>query len=632
MVKEWISRNRLRIKLLVSVIGVVLLFLSISTYFSVKQTGEIILEQLDIYGTSLSRSLANFCIEDLLAWDYPSIHSSIVHIGEQDSQIIEIKVYHEDKVVAEYLSADYPKGVAKEPDQLIDGAIGYCDCLTYITPVTYYVHATDRTRELGHVQIVLSREKYEVFLEKQINLLLILALVLMIGDTLLSYWTVKLLVLNPIKRIETGVKIISKGDLNYQIDVKQADEIGALATAFNKMTHSLELSEDEADDYKKHLEEKIEARTGELKELTESLEDKVEARTGELRKEKDKTRATLVSLTDGLIVFDKEKKIALINPAAEIILGLKENQVINKSIDKIPGFPNLDRLYKVLGRKIAWTDKKYELVLEKPLKGFFQVSIARVTVEKEVVGLMVVLHDITRDKEIDRMKNEFISIAAHQLRTPLSAIKWTLKMLLHGDMGRINKEASNYIKRINESNDRMVALINDLLNVSRIEEGRFVYEKKPVAISVMVKKIVSSLAAITAKKKIKISLSLPKRPLPKLLVDAEKVEQAIQNIIDNAIRYSAGGSEVAIRVKQIKEGKAKFIQIEVEDHGIGIADKDQEHLFGKFFRGENAVRTQTEGSGLGLFIVKNVVEAHNGKIWFDSKVNEGTTFYIKLPI
>jgi len=631
MVKQWISRNRLRLKLLASVIGVVLLFLSISTYFSIKQTGEIILEQLDIYGTSLSRSLANFCIEDLLAWDYPSIHASITHIGEQDPQIIEIKVFHEDKVVAQYLSGKYPEGVARESSQLTDGAIGYGDCLTYKTPVTYYVQATDRTKELGHVQIILSREKYEIFLEKQINLLLILALVLMIGDTFLSYWTVKLLVLNPIKRIETGVKIISKGDLNYQIDVKQENEIGLLAKAFNEMTHSLELSKEEAEDYKKHLEEKIEARTGELKELTENLEDKVEARTKELEKEKDKTRATLVSLSDGLIVFDKEKKIALINPAAEIILGLKESQIINKKIDKVPGFPNLDRLYKVLGRRIEWTDKKYELVLEKPLKGFFQVSIARVTVEKEVVGLMVVLHDVTRDKEIDRMKNEFISISAHQLRTPLSAIKWTLRMLLRGDMGRINREAMAYIKRINEANDRMVNLINDLLNVSRIEEGRFIYNKKSIAIPGMVKKIVSSLTAITSEKRIKISLSLPKRPLPKLLLDVEKMEQAIQNVIDNAVRYSASGSEIAIRVKQVKEGVAKFIQIEVEDHGIGITAKDQEHLFGKFFRGENAVRTQTEGSGLGLFIVKNVIEAHGGKAWLDSRTNEGTTFYIKLP-
>jgi len=632
MIKEWISRNRLRLKLLVSVIGVVLLFLSISTYFSVKQTGEIILEQLDIYGTSMSRSLANFCIEDLLAWDYPSISSSIIHIGEQDSQIIEIKVFHEDKVVAEYLSAEYPEGVVQESSQLTSGAIGYCDCLTYKTPVTYYVRATDRTRELGHVQIVLSKEKYEIFLEKQINLLLILALALMIGDTLLSYWTVKLLVLNPIKRIETGVRIIGKGDLNYQIDVKQEDEIGLLAGAFNKMSHSLALSEGEAEDYKKHLEEKIEARTGELKELTENLEDKVEARTGELQREKNKTRATLISLTDGLIVFDKEKKIALINPSAERILGLKENQVINKEIGKIPGFPNLDQLYKALGRRIAWTDKKYELALEKPLKGFFQISVARVTVGKEVVGLMVVLHDITRDKEIDRMKNEFISISAHQLRTPLSAIKWTLKMLLHGDMGRINKEAMEYIKRVNEANDRMVALINDLLNVSRIEEGRFIYKKKQVLISNMVAKIVSSLSAITSKKRIKISFDLPKRSLPKIMIDAEKMRQAIQNIIDNAVRYSPNNSEIIIRMKQVEEEAGKFIQIEVEDHGIGIAAKDQVHMFGKFYRGENAVRTQTEGSGLGLFIVKNVIEAHGGKIWFDSKMNEGTTFYIKLPI
>ena len=385
----------------------------------------------------------------------------------------------------------------------------------------------------------------------------------------------------------------------------------------------------------KNSEQKTQERTKTLeatrKSLINLLEDEEKAKR-EIEEEKNKTRAALISLTDGLIVFDKEQKVTLVNPAAEKILKTNENKILNKRIYEIIDAPNLNALYKALGQKIKWTEQKYKLVLEKPFKKFFQVSTVRVSVKGSAVGLMIVLHDVTRDKEIDQMKTEFISIAAHQLRTPLSAVKWALDMILNGHMGNINPEVKEYIKKSYQSNERMINLVNSLLNISRIEEGRFLYNLEFISMKDILKKVILSSKISLSKRNITIKFNTAKGKLPKIKADEEKIKLAIQNLVDNAIRYSKEGDEVAINMKQIKEKGNNFIKIEIKDRGIGINIKDQKKLFSKFFRCANAIKLQTEGSGLGLFIVKNIIEAHHGKIWFKSEENKGTTFYVKLPI
>jgi PAS domain S-box-containing protein len=379
------------------------------------------------------------------------------------------------------------------------------------------------------------------------------------------------------------------------------------------------------------LEVKVRERTKDLedarKALINMLKDAEEARK-RVEEEKSKTRAVLISLTDGLIVFDKEKRITLVNPQAEKILGLKEEQVLNKRIDRIVGFPNLTKLYQVLGREIRWTGQRYELVLEKPLRRFFQVSITPVAVQRELVGLMVILHDITREREIDRMKTEFVSIAAHQLRTPLSAIKWTLRMILDGDVGKISKEQAELLEKGYQSNERMITLINDLLNVARIEEGRFVYNPTPQSLEEIIKKTIDALSGIIEKKKLKLVFKKPKEPLPKVRVDKEKIGLVIQNLLDNAIRFNKPGGKVTVSINYDKIN----IRIMIQDTGIGIPDSQQDQIFSKFFRADNAVKSETEGTGLGLFICKNIIEAHGGKIWFESKEGQGTTFWFTLPL
>lgn len=232
-----------------------------------------------------------------------------------------------------------------------------------------------------------------------------------------------------------------------------------------------------------------------------------------------------------------------------------------------------------------------------------------------------------REKNLSEMKSGFISIAAHQLRTPLSAIKWTFKMLLSGDVGELTEEQKEFVKRGDDSNERMITLINDLLNVSRIEEGRFGYEFQDTDLIELVEGILEEEEVRIRQNNLEITFKKPKKDLPKLRVDPTKMRMAISNLIDNAIKYTLAGGrvEVGIRVRQ------KDALVYVKDSGIGIPPEQMANLFSKFFRADNAVRMQTSGSGLGLFIVKNIVERHGGKIWAESEEGEGTTFYLTVP-
>ena len=259
-----------------------------------------------------------------------------------------------------------------------------------------------------------------------------------------------------------------------------------------------------------------------------------------------------------------------------------------------------------------------------------EVSAVPIISGEEKFGTMVILHDISREKMIERMKTEFVSLAAHQLRTPLAAIKWTLRMLLDGDLGRINPEQRDFIGKTYKSNERMINLINDLLDVTRIEEGKYLYKPVSTNLENVVQLVMDTLKEETQRRKISLNFKKPKKKLPKVVIDVEKIRLTIQNLLNNAIRYTRLGGVVTISLKYNKIKKE--IEFQIRDTGIGIPSDQQGRVFTKFFRASNVMRMETEGSGLGLFIAKNIIEAHSGKIWFESKENKGTTFYFTLPV
>jgi signal transduction histidine kinase len=199
--------------------------------------------------------------------------------------------------------------------------------------------------------------------------------------------------------------------------------------------------------------------------------------------------------------------------------------------------------------------------------------------------------------------------------------------VIRRDLGPLSKEQIDFLGKTYQSNERMIHLINDLLNVTRIEEGRYLFKTSWQEIGSIVKGVIDSYLGKALKKRIKILLTKPEE-LPKVKVDVEKIKLAISNLIENAIEYTEPGGEVTISLKSDK----KEIEFSIQDTGIGIPEDQQQRVFSRFFRATNAVKMETEGTGLGLYITKNIIEAHKGRIWFQSKEGEGSTFYFTLPL
>jgi len=230
--------------------------------------------------------------------------------------------------------------------------------------------------------------------------------------------------------------------------------------------------------------------------------------------------------------------------------------------------------------------------------------------------------------EIDKIKSEFISIASHQLRTPLSIIKWTLKMFLNGDLGKLSKDQKNFLDKTYQSNERMIGLVNDLLDVSRIEEGNLEYQMVKFDLTALLSDVINQFKVLIKNKEIKFKTNI--KQTPKILIngDPKKLFLLFNNLIDNAVKFTIKGGAISVTLSKDK----KAVQIVIKDNGIGIGKSDQNKLFSRFFRAEQAIKMQTEGTGLGLFIAKNIIKKHKGQIKLVSQAGKGTSVTCKLPL
>jgi len=355
------------------------------------------------------------------------------------------------------------------------------------------------------------------------------------------------------------------------------------------------------------------------KQLEISEENRIKAEIG-----RDKTATVVRSFGDGLIILDENDKIFLINPEAKKILGLETDKLLTKPFQFMADFPKANPIISILNEGFENIYRK-EVELSKDF--IIELSVILLNLNRNNIGHLIVLHDISREKIIDRMKTEFVSLAAHQLRTPLSAIKWSMDMLKKGDFGGLTKKQSEIIKNIFQDNEKLISLVNSLLDVARIEEGRYLYKITLTDIKEIVMFAIDSYKNEIKERKIKIDFKEADN-LPLMMLDAEKIRMVVQNFIDNAIKYSREGGKIIIALKN----DGKNIEFKVQDFGIGIPQNQQDKIFTKFFKGSNAAKIKSIRSGLGLFLSKNIIEAHGGRIWFESEENVGTTFYFSLPI
>ena len=231
-------------------------------------------------------------------------------------------------------------------------------------------------------------------------------------------------------------------------------------------------------------------------------------------------------------------------------------------------------------------------------------------------------------KKLNDNKSDIISITAHQLRTSISALKWILKMFIDGDECKLTSEQEELIKKAYESNEHILAIVNDLLTLSHSEDMSVTYNFKKIDIMYLVEQALFEFHEETNKKEIALIFNKPTAPIPLVNCDQERVLVVVQNLIENSIKYSNPKGKVVVSIAR----KENDIELSVTDGGIGIKDTDKENIFKKFFRAQNAIDKDSIGSGLGLFTTKTIVEKHNGKIWFENNESGGTTFFITLPI
>jgi len=229
--------------------------------------------------------------------------------------------------------------------------------------------------------------------------------------------------------------------------------------------------------------------------------------------------------------------------------------------------------------------------------------------------------------EANRMKSEFISIVSHQLRTPLSNLKWAIELLMSGRLGPIEEKQVEYFKILKDNISRMGELIKDLLMVSRIETATLTLKKEMISLEDLIKELMKEFQPFAKASNVKLYFKYQKK-LPKISADPFQIKQVIENLLDNAIRYTKDKGKVEMLLKK----KNKKLHFEIKDNGVGIPKEDQKYIFQKFFRSSNVMRHRTQGSGLGLYIAKAIIEKSGGKIGFQSKENKGSTFYFTLPI
>lgn len=254
------------------------------------------------------------------------------------------------------------------------------------------------------------------------------------------------------------------------------------------------------------------------------------------------------------------------------------------------------------------------------------VSECLITIIIFTIGT-IVTNFFSQLAKVNKMKSEFVSVASHQLKTPLSAIKWEIELLLKKFKKGFNPKQLESIENISLLNQKMIRLVNDLLDVTRIEQSRFILKKQPFDFIKMTEKTLREIMPSMKHRHIEVVLNF-KKNMPMAFGDPEKMKLVVENLANNALKYTTSGGKIEIKIFKKKDN----LIFEIKDNGVGIPEEQIDQVFDKFFRSDNAVRYQTEGAGLGLYISKSIVEQSGGKIWFQSIENVGSMFSFSLPL
>lgn len=349
-------------------------------------------------------------------------------------------------------------------------------------------------------------------------------------------------------------------------------------------------------------------------------------------------RARIRAITDGvneaLALVSADQRVVEINQRFVELFGVPHERLAGQRLEDIRTlfdqvFADADDLYRLTLASSADTDRDYtRLVVQNwPQRRELQLFTTPIRDAEGFLGRLYVFRDVTHEREVDRMKTEFVSLASHELRTPLTSIKGFTEMVLDGDAGEINEEVAEYLGIVHSNADRLVALVNDLLDLSRIESGRIQLRSEPVDLSQAVETVVATMQPKIQEKGQALTVSVEEAAI-NVIGDKDKLIQVLTNYVSNAHKYTQEGGAIGIEVAR-QDG---FARIAVTDNGYGIAPQDQARLFTRFYRVDNAMTKEVGGTGLGLSIVKQLIELQGGQVGVQSALGEGSTFWFTVPL
>ena len=451
----------------------------------------------------------------------------------------------------------------------------------------------------------------------------------------------------PLVKLTEEAEMIRSGDFDYKVSLPAQDEVGDLSRVFEQILGQLRYSVKHAETARVELATKMQSQTAEIEDRKQYLEDQQKAvlnilediqeekvKVEGLAQDLEKFKLAVDNASDQITITDADGLIVYANKATESITGFSLEEVIGKKSGSkdLWGGNMKPEFYKNMWKVIKTDKKPFIGDLENKTKlGKWYDTVIQITpiLDKKgnVIFFVAIERDVTKEKEVDRAKTEFVSLASHQLRTPLSSINWYAEMLMEGDAGKVNDTQMNYLKEIYHGNQRMVALVNALLNVSRLELGTFIVEPEPVDIREIADVTSKEIQVQLDEKKITLKKDYGKS-VPIIKLDKKLIDIVFQNLLSNALKYTPEGGDILLKI----EKKGKNLQIGVTDTGYGIPIHQQDKIFSKLFRADNVRQKDTQGTGLGLYMVKSILEHSGGKIWFKSKENKGTTFFVTIPL
>ncbi len=434
-----------------------------------------------------------------------------------------------------------------------------------------------------------------------------------VGVTLFSCLIVGLLftkiTLSPIKKIQDAMRSLTAGNYNISLPINSHDEFGEIASQLNFMA----------------------------KKMQESSQ-KIELDKYLIWAEKNKEEAAFSNIADGIVGLDSNQNIVIFNKAAETITGISGKDALGKPIQGM--FQIFDEnkaeippsIYCPIRHDefegILWT--KNQVTLKTLQNVEVPINMISSKIKDSIranLGCIITIHDLSKEKQLEQMKLDFVSMAAHELRTPITSITGYLSVFMQEMEGKIPASETELLDKIDFASKQLLSLVDNMLNVSRIERGVFSVTVAPMDYLDLVNKILSELTERAKSKGQTIEYIPPTQPLPQIEGDKIRLGEVLSNLIANAINYTPANGHIRV-VIELKDGQ---IVTHIQDNGKGIPAEAIPHLFQKFYRVVSKLEQASKGNGLGLYISKSIVEVHHGKIWVDSVIGKGSTFHFTLP-